>query len=68
MTTDEKLEEIRQTLKRLSSSVEWHGRMLASILKRLGLDEELAETVRNGPRHEASRGSHPPLDMGPDGG
>ena len=68
MTTDEKLEDIQKSLRSIAASVEWHGRMLSIILRRLGLDEELVETVRNGPRFEANRGSHPPPDMGSDGG
>ena len=68
MTIDEQLEDIRKTLRSIAASVDWHGRMLSIILRRLGLDEELAETVRNGPRHEASRGSHPPPDVGNAGG
>ena len=61
MTT---LEEVLAELKKIRTTIEWHGEILRLILERLGIDEKLAEVAKKGPK---TNGSDAPPAVDSDG-
>lgn len=59
--TDAQAEEMLAELKKIQSTIEWHGDILRLILERLGIDERLEEVAKKGPQ---ANGSDAPPALG----